>query len=46
MDLYRLGELQGTEDINDKMYPWGNDPNSKTIADVLDHRKLGYVYEK
>jgi tyrosinase len=32
--------------LNDKMYPWGNDPNSKTIADVLDHRKLGYVYEK
>jgi tyrosinase len=31
--------------INDKIYPWQNESESKTIDDVLDYRKLGYRYE-
>jgi tyrosinase len=29
---------------NDKIYPWQDEADSKTIADVLDYRKLGYTY--
>jgi hypothetical protein len=32
--------------INDKIYPWQNEPDSKTIGDMLDYRKLGYRYER
>lgn len=28
------------------MIPWKNDRESKTIEDVLDYRKLNYIYEK
>jgi tyrosinase len=32
--------------INDKMHPWQDEPDSKTIGDVLDYRKLNIRYEK
>ena len=32
--------------LNDKMHPWENEANSKTIAGVLDYRQLGYKYDK
>lgn len=32
--------------LDDKMFPWEKEEKSKTIGDVLDHRKLGYLYEK
>ena len=31
--------------INDKIYPWQDEPESKTVGDMLDYRKLGYRYE-
>jgi tyrosinase len=30
----------------EKMIPWATKPDSKTIEDVLDYRKLNYTYEK
>jgi len=32
--------------LNDKIYPWHEEPNSKTISDVLDYKLLGYSYQK
>jgi tyrosinase len=32
--------------LNDKMRPWENEAESKTIANVLNHRQLGYTYAK
>jgi tyrosinase len=32
--------------LKDKMFPWRDEPGSKTIEDVLDYRELNYVYEK
>jgi tyrosinase len=32
--------------LSDPMVPWKNDPESKTIEDVLVYRKLNYIYEK
>ena len=32
--------------INDKIYPWQDEPGSKTVGDMLDYRKLEIRYEK
>ena len=32
--------------INDKMHPWQDEPDSKTIGDVLDYRILNIRYER
>ena len=32
--------------LKDKMYPWQEDEFGKTIYDVLDHKRLGYIYER
>jgi len=32
--------------LNDKMRPWENEAESKTIANVLNYRQLGYTYAK
>ncbi len=32
--------------INDKMHPWQDEPESKTIGDVLDYRMLNIRYER
>ena len=32
--------------LNDKIYPWHDELDSKTVADVLDYRALDYTYEK
>lgn len=32
--------------LKDKMVPWKTDPDSKTIEELLDYRKLNYTYEK
>jgi tyrosinase len=30
--------------LNDKIHPWQDEEDSKTLADVLDYRQLGYLY--
>jgi hypothetical protein len=32
--------------INDKMRPWQDEPESKTVGDMLDNQKLGIRYER
>ena len=42
----RNGQRINHYNINDKIYPWQNEPDGKTIGDMLDYRKLGYRYER
>ena len=42
----RNGQRINHYNINDKIYPWQNEPDSKTVDDMLDYRKLGYRYER
>jgi len=41
----RNGKKIDHYNINDKIYPWQDEPESKTIGDMLDYRKLGIKYE-
>jgi len=41
----RNGKKIDHYNINDKIYPWQDEPESKTIGDMLDYRKLGIRYE-
>jgi tyrosinase len=36
----------GGMNLNDYMFPWDDKDNGTTIASVLDHRKLKYIYDK
>ena len=42
----RNGQRINHYNINDKIYPWQNEADSKTVGDMLDYRKLDYRYER
>jgi hypothetical protein len=41
-----MGVLSNSKDINDKMRPWQDEFESKTVGGMLDNKKLGIRYEK